>query len=376
MTPSSSAATGVPRLAAGGSYRWTVLAVGALAQATSSAYFQGLAAVALALRLSHGLSVASLGALLGAPTAGLVLTLLLWGRLTDRVGDRLVMSAGLLGAGLALAAASVATHAGCWPAGCSSPARPAAGVNAASGRAVLSWFPGAQRGVAMGIRETSVPLGAAGAAFALPPLVATYDVAGGPRVLASGLPARRRRRRRVDPGACGPRRRRLRSSRRPDQRAAGCADARSGAAVRPARAAAVAAGGREQPAGRRPVSDRVASRTRPLRLLALAMAVGALLLAAAVDGPLPLLEVVLVVETALVVCWNGLAFAAAGELAPAGQVGTALAFQNTGNFVAATVTPPAMGLAISLTGYRPALALLAVPATLSARLLARSDAGC
>ncbi len=124
------------------------------------------------------------------------------------------------------------------------------------------------------------------------------------------------------------------------------------------------------------MSDRVASRTRPLRLLALAMAVGALLLAAAVDGPLPLLEVVLVVETALVVCWNGLAFAAAGELAPAGQVGTALAFQNTGNFVAATVTPPAMGLAISLTGYRPALALLAVPATLSARLLARSDAGC
>lgn len=49
-------------------------------------------------------------------------------------------------------------------------------------------------------------------------------------------------------------------------------------------------------------------------------------------------------------------------------------FQNTGNFVSATITPPVMGLLISPVGYRPAFALLAVPAALSARLLTRLPA--
>ncbi len=411
-------ATGLHRHAAGGRYRWAVLGVGTLAQGTSSAYFQGLAAVAPALRASEHLSVTSLGVLLGAPTAGLVVTLLPWGWLTDRVGERLVMAAGLLGAALALTAASAVHGLGPLAAWLFLAGASGASVNAASGRAVLTWFPGPQRGVAMGVRQTAVPLGAATAAVALPPLVAAFGVGGGLRALAVAClaaaaavtvwirepaPARRPgpgaatgRATASAPSATGapPR------STRPvlhDRRLWRLAGASSllvvpqftlvaftvevlheHRGVAAATAAGVLAAGQLSGAfGRLLVgswSDRVGSRTRPLRLVALAMAAGAVVLAATVDGPLPLLEVALVAESLLVICWNGLAFTAAGELAPPGRVGTALAFQNTGNFVSATVTPPVMGLVISTAGYGPAFALLAVPAVLSARLLTRLPA--
>jgi hypothetical protein len=48
-----------------------------------------------------------------------------------------------------------------------------------------------------------------------------------------------------------------------------------------------------------------------------------------------------------------------------------LAFQNTGNFLAATATPPLMSLLIRAVGYAPALALLAAPALSAAALLRR-----
>jgi sugar phosphate permease len=49
-----------------------------------------------------------------------------------------------------------------------------ASVNAASGRMVMGWFPVAERGLAMGVRQTSQPLGVALAALALPALAAAH----------------------------------------------------------------------------------------------------------------------------------------------------------------------------------------------------------
>ena len=43
-----------------------------------------------------------------------------------------------------------------------------ASVNAASGRAVMQWFPAGQRGLALGVRQTAIPLGGALVALALP----------------------------------------------------------------------------------------------------------------------------------------------------------------------------------------------------------------
>src|SRR4029453_15918332 len=43
-----------------------------------------------------------------------------------------------------------------------------ASVNAASGRAVMQWFSVEERGLALGIRQTAIPLGAAVGALTLP----------------------------------------------------------------------------------------------------------------------------------------------------------------------------------------------------------------
>ena len=51
-----------------------------------------------------------------------------------------------------------------------------ASVNAASGRAVMGWFPRDERGLALGIRQTAVPVGGASAAVVLPWLTDTLGV--------------------------------------------------------------------------------------------------------------------------------------------------------------------------------------------------------
>ena len=47
---------------------------------------------------------------------------------------------------------------------------------AASGRAVFGWFPRDERGLALGLRQTAVPAGAALASFTLPPLASAAGV--------------------------------------------------------------------------------------------------------------------------------------------------------------------------------------------------------
>src|SRR3954462_10771924 len=121
------------RVIAGGRYRWTVLAVGSGAQAATSMSFQGMAAIAPALRREFDVSLAGLGLMLAAPTAGLVLTLLLWGRASDRFGDRAVMTAGLTMAAGFLAAAALSNDAATTGLCLFGSGAAGASVNAASG---------------------------------------------------------------------------------------------------------------------------------------------------------------------------------------------------------------------------------------------------
>ncbi|CAA9424985.1 MAG: Uncharacterized MFS-type transporter, partial [uncultured Pseudonocardia sp.] len=134
-----------------------MLAAGTLAQAATAAYSLGIAAVTPALRDHFGLDLAGVGLLVGVVSAGLIPTLVPWGMAADRFGERSVMTAGLVGAGAALGAAvrvddPVAAGVLLALAGAA-----AASVNAASGRAVLTWFPHRRRGLAMAVRQTSVP---------------------------------------------------------------------------------------------------------------------------------------------------------------------------------------------------------------------------
>ncbi|WP_308187914.1 hypothetical protein [Pseudonocardia sp. ICBG1142] len=60
--------------------RWLVLAVGVFAQTAACSFVYGLPFVVPLLRDSAGLTLAQAGAYVGAPTVGLLCTLVLWGR--------------------------------------------------------------------------------------------------------------------------------------------------------------------------------------------------------------------------------------------------------------------------------------------------------
>jgi MFS family permease len=163
-----------------------VLGAGVVAQAASAAVLQGLPGLAPQLREEHGLGLTGLGVLLASVTVGLLSTLILWGALADRYGERLVMTVGLSIAVVALLGTtrttSVAALMGCLV------VAGAAGssVNAASGRAVLGWFAASERGFAMGVRQTALPLGAGIAAAGLPPVALAGGLDAAFLVLAAG----------------------------------------------------------------------------------------------------------------------------------------------------------------------------------------------
>jgi sugar phosphate permease len=107
-------------------------------------------------------------------------------------------------------------------------------------------------------------------------------------------------------------------------------------------------------------SDRLGSRVRPLRALALAAGVTLALAAALLPAPDPAAVPLLIVAGVLAMAGNGVSFAAAAERAGPGRVGTALGLQNTILFVAVAVAPPAFGAAVGLLSWPAAFALAAV----------------
>jgi MFS family permease len=383
-------------------YRWVVLGVGTFAQAATATYFLGLAAVTPALRDHFGLSLAGVGALIGVISVGLITTLIAWGGAADRFGERGVMAAGLVGSAVALGAAALVRD----PIGAGAllllAGASGASVNAASGRAVLTWFPARNRGMAMAVRQTSVPVGAAVAAVALP---AVARAGGVPAVFAALAATCLLAAAAVAVWIREP----------PGHRATGQAPAtgirtlladrrlmrlslaglllvvpqflgsvflvevlHSGADVFPPPEAqdgtglslAVAGGllaltqvlGAVGRLGNGFWSDRAGSRLGPLRVIAAAVAVGFGLAAALQPGPAWLLAVVLVPAAALAISWNGLVFTAAGELAPPGRAATAMAVSNTANYVGAAAAPPLGGLVAQGLGWPAMLAMGTVTA--------------
>jgi sugar phosphate permease len=82
-----------------------ILAAGTLAQTGFTTVSVGLPALAPALRSDYGLTLGETGVVLGAVGIGMLLTLLPWGLLADRLGERTIIAIGLLGAGACLVAA-------------------------------------------------------------------------------------------------------------------------------------------------------------------------------------------------------------------------------------------------------------------------------
>ena len=152
------------------SYRWAVLAAGTAAQASFSSISFAIAVLAPALREEYELTLTQIGVVLAAEWVGLTIALLPWGFAVDRWGERWTLTSGLVLCAVFLAAAAYAPSFA-WLVVLLGLAGAAGGsVQSGSGRAVMRWFSARERGLALGVRQTAVPIGGAVAALVLPVL--------------------------------------------------------------------------------------------------------------------------------------------------------------------------------------------------------------
>src|ERR687895_1090327 len=381
--------------------RWVALAVGSGAMTAGCAFQFGLPYLIPALR-ADGLSLEQAGVLVACPMAGLMCTLIAWGVVADRWGERLALSAGLAVAGVALLAAAgtqgVLARGACLVvAGAGG-----ASVHAASGRLILGWFAAHERGLAMGARQTAQPLGVAVAALLLPPLA--MGGLGAPlTALATGCllmsalvvlfirdpghVAHQGRTGRVGAPYRTPVLYRIHAASAllvvPQFAVAAFAlvylvDAHGWDAATAGRMlAAVQVGGALARLSAGAWSDRVASRLRPMRLLAgltcavlLALSIGAYAESGAAVG-------VLLIAGIVTVSTNGLAYTAIAEYAGRSWAGRALGVQNTGQNLFAAATPPLLAYVVSGGGYPAAFAAVVAFPLLAAALIpvAAEDGG-
>ncbi|WP_375497761.1 MFS transporter [uncultured Jatrophihabitans sp.] len=360
--------------------------MGTYAQAATCSFLYGMPLLVAALQ-DEGLSLVQAGVLVSAPVAGLLCTLILWGAAADRRGERLVIMTGVAAAAVLLVGASLTQGPIAFGLLLVLAGAAAGSVNAAGGRMVLGWFPVHERGLAMGTRQTAQPLGVALAALVLP----SFAHAHGPYLallfpamlcaIAALLvfvfvldPAR-------PPAVAGaaPTRSPYRGS-----RVLVRVHASSALLVVPQFAVGgftlvylVAERHWDPEAAGRLVfgfqvagavgrvaagvwSDRVRSRLRPMRQLAVASAALMVLIAFGAATGLWFVIGGFGLGAVITVADNGLAYVAVAEVAGREWSGRALGLQNTVQNVAAVATPPVLAFVVSGAGYAWGFALVAV----------------
>jgi sugar phosphate permease len=372
---------------AGGSrYRWAVLAAGTFAQAGYTSLLVGLTVLAPALRARYGLSLAEVGVVIAAPNIGAIATLYLWGLAADRFGERAVIAVGLGAAAASVAAtASVSSFAGLALLFVLAGAF-GASVNSASGRAVMHWFDAASRGLALGLRQTAVPIAGAVTAVVLPLLARHHDprpallalsgfcLAGAvvallviregpvpaelPRAQLEFSPLRDRRIWRLSAGGA--------LMLQPQACLVGFfvvfLEDHRGMTTTTAAAALAALNvlGIATRVGAGRWSDLAGSRVGPLRRIAVGSAGLVVLCTLLESAPLALLVPALVLMGCVTISWNGLSFAATAEAAGHARSGTALGVQQTALAVSGAVLPIAFGGLVAATSWRTGFAVSAV----------------
>ncbi len=368
--------------------RWSMLAIALAATTSANVFINGAAFLIPTLHTQRGLDLASAGLLSSMPSFGLVITLIAWGYVVDRVGERIVLSLGsILIAAAAFAAASVdslfAVGAFLLLGGMA-----AASSNSASGRLVVGWFPANQRGLVMGIRQTATPLGVGLGALVIPRVAESVSVSAAllfpaavcavsavvcavavmdpPRPPRSEAPAEH---------LANP----YRSSSVLTRIHAvsvllvvpqavlwtfaltwlmthrGWSAASAGALITVAQV--LGAAGRIA-AGR--WSDVMGSRLRPIRTIAASAAAAMALLALTDWVHSPISVAMMVAASVITVSDNGLAFTAIAEIAGPFWSGRALGAQNTSQHLASAASAPLFGGLIGIAGYPVAFAVCAV----------------
>ncbi|MGW4742962.1 MFS transporter [Nocardia xishanensis] len=368
--------------------RWSMLALGVFAQASSAVFIHGTPFLLPALT-ARGMSLPTAGLLVAMPTVGLVCTLIAWGYVVDRVGERKVLVGGPLVMFVAGAAAAATTNDIALGALLFLGGAGAASTNGASGRVIVGWFPPERRGLAMGIRQTAQPLGVGVGALAVPAVAAAHGISAAvlvPAIMA-GIAAAACYLGIIDPPRPEGNGVDRANPYRGDatlwrihavsvllcvpqgvvwtfallwlHRDIGWSLAAAGALVTATQI--LGAFGR---IGAGAWSDRVGSRLGPLRTVAIAavMSMAALGLTAWTQwwwAAIPLL----IAASVITVSDNGLAFTAVAEIAGPYWSGRGLGIQNTGQNLAMAAIPPVFGALITIGGFPAAYLAAAALAT-------------
>jgi MFS family permease len=368
--------------------RWSLLVIALLSTLFANVFINCVAFLIPTLHTERGLDLAQAGLMASMPSFGMVTTLIAWGYLVDRIGERIVLALGsALTAAAAFAAASVhslvAVAAFLFVGGMA-----AASSNSASGRLVVGWFPPHQRGLTMGIRQTATPLGVGLGALVIPQLAQHHGVSvallfpAAVCAVAAVLcavavldPPRPPRAEAPAQDLANPYRGSgvlwrihavslllvvpqalvwtftlvwLMTER-------GWSAAAAGAMVTFAQI--LGAGGRIA-AGR--WSDITGSRLRPIRTIAVAAAVAMGALALTDLWHSPLAVAIMVAASMITVSDNGLAFTAIAEIAGPFWSGRALGTQNTSQLFTTGIVPPVFGALITAAGFPLAFAVCAL----------------
>ena len=362
-----------------------MLALGTTAQAVASSLLFGLPFLLPYLRRTEGLTLAQGGALVAAPSLGMVATLIAWGAFADRYGERLAIALGLGLTGVFGLAGAAVSGLGALAVLFALMGAAGASVNSASGRLVMAWFGAHQRGLAMGIRQTGQPLGIALAAAMLPALAAWGGLSlalAVPATICLVVTAA------VVLFAADPPHQKAAEHTRPrspyrqlilwrlhmasallivpqfatlafsaeylvSERGWDATTARQMLAV-------VAVGGAAGRLASGRWSDIAGSRLGPMRVIALASFVSMLLLALTASTGTALVVLALAVASIVSVSDNGLGFTATAELAGRAWSGRALGVQNTMQNVAGFATAPIVGALAGWFGFPWAFAAVAV----------------
>jgi sugar phosphate permease len=367
-------------------YRWAVLAAGTAAQAGMAAVFLGVPVLAPALRDEFDLTISEVGLAISSLWIGPILTLFGWGLLADRFGERVILGSGLGACAALSVAAGLADDFATFLVLLLLAGAAGSSVNAASARAVMQWFPPDERGFALGIRQTAIPLGGGFGALTLPladragGLEAAFALLGAYCLVAALIavavireaPAR-------DTEFEGEAVAWTLRDRRVWTLTFGSAlylfaqmpvlsftvlflhdvhglsvTAAAGALV----ACQVGAAAGRIGAGR--ISDKLGNRLRPLRWIGLASASILLLTALVAESVVELVVVTLVVAAAISMSWNGLSLTAAAELAGRARSGAAIGFQQTMLSVVGVGVPVAFAAIVEAASWRTAFALSAL----------------
>lgn len=348
--------------------------------------------------MHHGMGLAQAGGLAGAPALGMMLSLVPWGWVIDKHGERVSL---VLGFAVSASAYAVAS---CVPGYCQLwlllvlGGAAAASVNAASGRLVAGHFASSQRGKAMGVRQAAQPLGVALAAALLPSLADSFGPGRAllmPAFLCGSvgclcLPLCRDLEQQL-PGNDAPQRQNPYSDRswyllrihvssmlltvpqaltwtfmfswlRLDQGWVTVDASLLVIATQLLSALGRVAAGHW--------SDSTGSRTAPIQQIAILVAVCLAILAGVDAAGLKLAVPCFVALAILSVVDNGLAFTAIVEYAGTRYSGRALGIQNTGQLLVASLSGPVFGAVIAATGYptmfgatalAPLVAILTIP---------------